>query len=211
MTVNDLWHSQDERAWAQALERYMRYVKPADVELVHELEPLDLERVRQLDAQGWYDFLFHKYFRWKYTAPNRLATTRRSLSKYVENGTLDELFRIKEQLFSLPKQEIEQGLRVASSVRGLGIAGASGLLALMYPEQFATVDQFVVKALREVDGLPERAALQRMNPEGLRPSDGVVLIQIMREKAAENNHTFGTDTWTPKKIDEILWTYGRPR
>jgi hypothetical protein len=39
-----------------------------------------------------------------------------------------------------------------------------------------------VKALREVEGLPQRAALE------------------------ENNRTFKVDSWTPKKIDEILWT-----
>jgi hypothetical protein len=209
MTITELWHSSDERAWNEALERYMRFVKPADVGLVRNLEPLDLERVRLLDAQGWYDFIYHEYFRWKYTAANRLATTRKSLSKYVEFGTLDELLSIKDRLFSLPKQDIEQALRVASSIRGLGIAGASGLLTLMYPENFGTVDQFVVKALREVDDLPQRQALERMNPEGLKPSDGAILIQIMRDKAADNNRKFMTDVWTPKKIDEILWTYGR--
>ena len=40
----------------------MRFVKPADAELIRELEPLNLERIRELDAQGWYDFLFDKYF-----------------------------------------------------------------------------------------------------------------------------------------------------
>ncbi len=209
MTINELWHSSDERAWNEALERYMRFVKPADVGLVRNLEPLDLERVRLLDAQGWYAFLYHEYFRWKYTAANRLATTRKSLSKYVELGTLDELLSIKDRLFSLPKQDIGQALRVASSIRGLGIAGASGLLTLMYPDNFGTVDQFVVKALREVDDLPQRHALERMNPEGLKPADGAILIQIMRDKAADNNRKFMTDVWTPKKIDEILWTYGR--
>jgi hypothetical protein len=209
VTINELWYSRDENAWLQALQRYMRYVKPADVELVRELEPLDLGKVRQLDVQGWYDFLYHKYFRWKYTAPNRLATTRRSLAKYVETGTLDELFSIKEQLLSFPTHDIARWLRIASSIRGLGIAGASGLLTLMYPEHFGTVDQFVVKALRQVDDLPQRTDLERMNPDGLKLSDGVVLIQIMREKAAENNRVFRTSTWTPKKIDEILWTYGR--
>lgn len=209
VTINELWHSRDENAWLQALERYMGYVKSTDIELVRELEPLDVDRVRQLDPQGWYDFLYHKYFRWKYTAPNRLATTRGSLAKYVETGTLDELFSIKEQLLSLPTHDIAQGLRIASSIRGLGIAGASGLLTLMYPEHFGTVDQFVVKALREVDDLPQRPAFERMNPDGLKLSDGVVLIQVMREKAAENNRVFGTSRWTPKKIDEILWTYGR--
>ena len=209
MTINELWHSGNAHAWNQALERYMRFVKPADVELIRELEPLNLERIRELDAQGWYDFLFDKYFRWKYTAANRLATTRRSLSKYAENGRIDELLSIKERLLSFPKRDIKQGLLIASSIHGLGIAGASGLLTLMYPVEFGTVDQFVVKALRQVEGLPQRAALERMNPEGLKPTDGVILIQIMRDKSAENNRTFTMDSWTPKKIDEILWTYGR--
>jgi len=209
MTINELWHSGNAHAWNQALERYMRFVKPADVELIRELEPLNLERIRELDAQGWYDFLFDKYFRWKYTAANRLATTRRSLSKYTENGRLDELLSIKERLLSFPKRDIKQGLLIATSIHGLGIAGASGLLTLMYPDQFGTVDQFVVKALRQVEGLPQRAALERMNPEGLKPTDGVILIQIMRDKAVENNRAFTMDSWTPKKIDEILWTYGR--
>jgi hypothetical protein len=94
VTINELWHSGNAHAWNQALERYMRFVKPADVELIRELEPLNLERIRELDAQGWYDFLFDKYFRWKYTAANRLATTRRSLSKYTQNGRIDELLSI---------------------------------------------------------------------------------------------------------------------
>ncbi len=209
MTINELWHSSNTHAWNQALERYMRFVKPADAELIRELEPLNLERIRELDAQGWYDFMFDKYFRWKYTAANRLATTRRSLSKYTENGRLDELLSIKERLLSFPKRDIKQGLLIATSIHGLGIAGASGLLTLMYPDQFGTVDQFVVKALREVEGLPQRAALERMNPEGLKLPDGEILIEIMRHKSAENNRIFTMACWTPKKIDEILWTYGR--
>jgi hypothetical protein len=53
---------------------------------------------------------------------------------------------------------------IASQIRGLGTAGASGLLALMYPTHFGTVDQFVVKGLQQVDDLLEKAALGRMNP-----------------------------------------------
>ena len=87
-------------------------------------------------------------------------------------------------------------------------SGRAGLLTLMYPDQFGTVDQFVVKALREVEGLRQRAALERMNPEGLKLPDGVILIEIMRDKSAENNRIFTMTSWTPKKIDEILWTYG---
>ena len=209
MNVNELWHSRDERVWAEALDRYWGLIKPADLSLVRELEPLNVNAVRQLAPREWYDFLHEKYFRWKYTAPNRLATTRKALRTYVETETLDDLYRIKQELFDFDIQDIAAGLRIASSIRGLGIAGASGLLALLYPTGFATVDQFVVKALRDVEGLTEHQLLERMNPEGLKPSDGAVLIRIMRAKAVELNRLFGTDVWMPKKIDEILWTYGR--
>ncbi|MFW6027899.1 MAG: hypothetical protein ACOC91_03740, partial [bacterium] len=93
--------------------------------------------------------------------------------------------------------------------RGLGTAGASGLLALMYPRKFGTVDQFAVKALRQVNGLPEAAALARMTPESLSIRDGVLIIGILRRKAADNNRMFKSNAWTPRKLDKVLWTYGR--
>jgi hypothetical protein len=48
-----------------------------------------------------------------------------------------------------------------------------------------------------------------MNPDGLTDRDGVLLIAILRRKAQENNVAFGSDAWTPRKIDKIFWTYGR--
>ena len=48
-----------------------------------------------------------------------------------------------------------------------------------------------------------------MKPDSLTVKDGVVLIEIMRRKAAANNRLLGTDSWTPRKIDKVLWTYGR--
>ena len=48
-----------------------------------------------------------------------------------------------------------------------------------------------------------------MNPESLTNNDGVILVEIMREKAEELNRNFNTDFWTPRKIDMILWSFGR--
>ncbi len=79
----------------------------------------------------------------------------------------------------------------------------------MYPATFATVDQFVVKALRNVGNLPDADALAKMNPENLSITNGVKLIGIMARKAAEINRLLGSNAWTPRKIDQILWTYGR--
>ena len=69
--------------------------------------------------------------------------------------------------------------------------------------------QFVVKALRAVRGLSEARDVARMNPDSLSLRDAVLLISIMRRKAEENNRLFGTSDWTPRKIDKVLWTYGR--
>lgn len=209
ITIDELWNSSDSGAWANALRRYWEFVKLSNIELERDMDALDLDYLRQLDAQGWYDFLRDRYFRWKYTAHNRYATTTRNLRRYLEDRALGELHSIKLQLLSLNFSDIGCGLRMAQAIRGLGTAGASGLLALMYPQVFGTVDQFVVKALRDIRDLPEADVLARMDEGSLTTADGVTLIQIMQRKAAEINRLFGTREWTPRKIDKILWTYGR--
>ena len=93
------------------------------------------------------------------------------------------------------------------------------MLALMFPQQFGTVDEFMVLALAEVHGLPEEERLQELARRiklaktsgksfALSHRDGVMLIEIMRRKAAENNHLFRTKFWTPRKIDKVLWACG---
>ena len=79
----------------------------------------------------------------------------------------------------------------------------------MFPAAFGTADQFVVKALRSVEDLPESSALAKMKPEQLTLADVAALIAIMRRKAAENNQAFRTSSWTPRMVDKVLWTYGR--
>lgn len=210
LSVDELWRSSDPAAWDTALERYWEFVQPGNRELERAIDRLDLERIRGLGAQEWYDFLRQEYFRWKFTAPNRYATTTSHLAKYLaEPDGLQRLHSIKCRLLAIDPKDIRAGLTIAREIKGLGASGASGLLALMYPATFATVDQFVVKALRQVDGLPEAEALAKMKPEALRSEDGVTLITVMARKAAENNRLFSTVSWTPRKIDQILWTYGR--
>lgn len=209
MDINELWHSSDPQKWDRALNRYWTFVKAGNLELEKALEELELERIWNLSAAGWYEFLRDEYFRWKYTAPNRYVTTTRQLKRYVDENAQIELFRIKELLLKVDCSDVRSALATACQIRGLGTAGGSGLLALMYPKSFGTVDQFAVKALRTIPDLPERPILVRMKPATLRISDAVVLIDIMRRKAASNNQLFETTDWTPRKIDKVLWTYGR--
>jgi hypothetical protein len=204
-----LWRSRNVRLWEEALARYWDFVQPRNVELERRLEALDVARIRQLDERGWYDFLLNEYFRWKYTAPNRYGSTTKQLRRYVDAAALGVLASIKDRLFAFDLADIAAGLAIASEIRGLGPAGASGLLALLFPAAFGTADQFVVKALRSIPELPEAPRVAKMNPEQLTLGDATVLIAVMRRKAAQNNKAFRMSTWTPRMVDKVLWTYGR--
>jgi hypothetical protein len=158
-----------------------------------------------MNVETFYLFLHDTYFVWKYTAKNRLATTRAQLKRHLTDITT--LAEIQNELFSFDKAQIRTGLEIASRIRGLGIAGASGLLSVLFPDYFGTVDQFVVKSLLRINELNELENLVRMRPEALTLADGVVLEQLLRAKADELNRIFQTCTWTPRKIDKILWAY----
>lgn len=209
LSIDHLWHQGMRGDWHGALERYWDFVLPRNVELEKELEQIPLEFLRGLDAQGWYDFLRQEYFRWKYTAPNRYATTTAHLAKHCSPAGMEALERVRLGLLVHDPKDIAGGLRLVCQIKGLGTAGASGLLALVFPRHYGTVDQFAVEALRQVDGLPEAATLARMNPMGLTEKDAVVLIGIMQRKAAELTREFGED-WTPRMVDKVLWTIGHP-
>lgn len=79
----------------------------------------------------------------------------------------------------------------------------------MYPHIYGTVDQFAAKALAQIPSLPEASLIQQLRPEKLGLDDAVILIGIMQRKAAELNEVFQLSTWTPRRIDKVLWTYGR--
>ena len=169
------------------------------------MDALRPDDVRHLDADQWYDWLLHKYFFWKYTAPNRYATTTKYLKRQASANGRHHLLTIRDRVLACENAGIQDALHAATQFGGLGPSGASGLLALLFPARFGTVDQFVVGALRRVRYLPERDQLERMNPESLTIAHGVVLVEIMRRKAVSLNELFNTSGWTPRKIDKILW------
>lgn len=208
LAINDLWDSVNEQEWKDALERYWGYLKPENLKLERALLNFSPELLKKWDAEQWYRFLRDIYFPWKYTAANRLAQTTMRLNRYEEEGRLAYLHGIKGRLLRLNPSHIGECLEIAESIDGLGPAGASGLLAWLYPKWFGCADQFVVKALAaEVQSLTERVQVLAMlrHADSLTDKDAMLLIAIMRKKALGLNKKFGTDAWTPRKIDMILW------
>ena len=210
MKTSKLWDSSKESDWQNHLDRYWTFVKSSHLAIEKEFDSFDVNVLHDLNKKEWYEFLKNKYFYWKFTAPNRYKTTTNQLKKYLgPDDNLDNLYAIKQKLFQFDKEDIETGLKIAQQIRGLGPAGASGLLAVLFPSHFATVDQFVVKALSDVKYLPERKIITNMNPEQLKIKDGAILTSIMRKKAADLNQQFSTNRWTPRKVDMVLWVSSR--
>jgi len=205
MNINQLWTSSNQTEWENLLTIYWSRVEENRMAIEKELNDLQVETIANMNSQEWYDFLYNKYFFWKYTTPNRIITTRYHLKKYILNEKLDELDLVRKGILTLDLDEIKDALTLVCQIKGLGIAGASGLLALLYPHKFATVDQFVVYALGEVES--KKNLVEKMNPEGLTLPNGVVLIQIIKDKAFELNMANTTDFWTPRKVDMALWSY----
>jgi len=198
-----LWHCQDESSWKTALSEYWNCVKPCNRVIEEQLNNLNVSTAS--DIEDWYSFLLCKYIPWKYTNfLQRKRTEARIIKAYASDR--QKLRGIVAQLFCFNHHDIHEGLTLANKIAGIGVAGASGLLAILFPESFGTVDRFVVAGLSRIKNLPQAGRLQSMNPKKtLRISDGVLLIEIMREKARELNSLFVTDFWTPRKIDMILW------
>jgi hypothetical protein len=203
MHINEFWYSTNQKDWLNALDNYWASIGENNIQLEQEMDNLEPNNVQNMNQQEWYNFLLNKYFRWKYQ-PNRYATTTKYFKKYQEENRLNELYDIKNQIFAFDKENIMLGLKI--KIEGMGVPGRSGLLSLLFPNYFGTVDQFVVKALRNIEDLPEKEQLLRMKPEKLEIDDGIILIRIMRQKSIELNNLFGTNFWTPRKIDMILWS-----
>ena len=207
--INYLWNNGTQQDWQNELDKYYNVVKPSNVAVEQELDNLDVELVKNMTVNEFYNFLHDKYFVWKYTDSRWFKTTISNLEKYLIEDNMFELEEIHHLMFKYNPENIGNCLRNAQRIRGLGIAGASGLLSLLFPKYFGTVDQFVVKSLLSIEGLTEHETLKAINPDSIKLKEGVLLVEIMKNKAVELNKIFNTDTWTPRKIDKILWSIDR--
>jgi hypothetical protein len=102
-------------------------------------------------------------------------------------------------------------LGIVDEVYQFGIPSASGLLSLLFPSHFGTVDRFAVESLQRIEEFKDDTTIQGIKPKTISLDDAVRAISIMRGKALENNRLFGTDYWTARKIDMVLYATREPR
>lgn len=87
MNINEIWQSEDEEIWKKALTEAM-VETGRDNCIETKLSRINIDYVSQLEVEDFYDFLYDSYFVWKYTAKNRLATSRSHSAGRLEILTL---------------------------------------------------------------------------------------------------------------------------
>ena len=97
MNIIRLWNEGSKTDWENALAEY--YKVPSvkrNLELEKRMDKLNSDSIRNLNVEAFYQFLHKEYFVWKYTAKNRLATTRKQLERYETEGmsTLKKYIKI---------------------------------------------------------------------------------------------------------------------
>lgn len=204
MKINEIWNSKEISVWKDALAEATKETE-RDNSIETKMSKLNVEYIQHLPVEDFYSFLHDDYFVWKYTAKHRLTTTRNSLKKY-END-MNELREIQDGLFSFDLSDTESGLKTARKIHGLGVSGASGLLALLFPSYFGTVDEMVVRALLTCDEYRDDAIIKAINPQDIIINEAVYLIEQFKKKAHELNALSNEYCWRPRDIDVILWHF----
>jgi hypothetical protein len=57
LRMQDVWGSTSASVWEQGLEDYWKYVRASLLALEREIQQLNPESVRSMDAEQWYTFL----------------------------------------------------------------------------------------------------------------------------------------------------------
>lgn len=207
-SIQDVWTSGDESIWLAQIATYWERVGGQKKKaLEEELDSLKIQSVRDFTNEEWRDFLAIKYIPWKHSpGPFWASIQKKFIAKYESAESLNRLSANKRRIFGSSPEMIIDLLRTVDEIYQFGIPSASGLLSLLFPLHFGTVDRFAMESLQRIEEFKNDLAIQRIDSKNIRLGDAVRAISIMRAKALENNRIFKTNYWTSRRIDMVLWS-----
>lgn len=86
MNIKDLWESQNEQDWRDALDGYWEIPSVRrNRSLERSMCSIDPQEVKAFGPREWYEFLMEKYFRWKFTECGYLWKNQKRLLGVREN------------------------------------------------------------------------------------------------------------------------------
>lgn len=203
--INKIWHSNDKDLWNQGILEYYYMIENVKNEQYIENISREPSKVKNMNGDEVFEFLHDHYFEWKYTACNRLANCIKWLDeadkKDYFRGDLKNVINSIFELVEFDPSNYKKIISKAKKIPGIGISGASGLVSILFPDKYATVDQYLVKALNCIEQ-PEfdYMIIEKMvdKPDDLTISNACDLQLILQKKAKEIG-------LVPRQIDMVLW------
>jgi hypothetical protein len=220
MNMKELWNSFDQVAWDYAeCQLYNSRIKVENVELERNLERDGLrDKIAAMGPEEFLNWLRDRYFPWKFTGPE-LSAQLRSLSGHWAGGStgIAAIERVRGILVNPSGRTKPEMIKIVDEIKGLSVIGASGLLALTYPEVYGTVDVKVVKSFHALGMFTDvPLKLVRSKDKKGRPRStekatisapmAARMMDVMDIKGKELNRAFGNiNKWKPRSIDRVLW------
>lgn len=138
----------------------------------------------KVKANGYLSFNdFYQICMWKSARPKK---------RYLTNKNIVE--KISKRAF-LEKDEINR-IKILCELDGVGIATASAILTIIYPEKYAVIDIRDLEALNKILGIKINETISIIT--------WTKYLEIMRNLAKENNVT-------PREIDMALFAMHREK
>lgn len=206
MDISALWNSKERTDWENALLSYQTAVNKGNVEIEQKLNNMTTDDFKKMSGQDFYRFLVDDYALWKYTDGRIRSRVQSAVEEYHQMCGNSEFNKILDGIFLIAPDDIYLHLTNITRIKGIGVAGASGILSLVFPRYFGTVDRFAVENLQRVyseDSFYGKK-LHKIDPQNISTYDAAEVIRIYREKAEVLYEAFGI--WTPRMVDMVLWS-----
>jgi hypothetical protein len=211
--IRDVWTSKDNSVWCSQIDAYWKHIeKQRKIALEEEMNNLNCQVISESSVGVWREFLATKYIPWKHKpGPFWRSIQTKFLAQYAAQEQQDLLATLKSRIFACTPEKTRDLLEIVDEIYQFDMPSASGLLSLLFPSHFGTVDRFAIQSLQRIEEFKDDTKVQRIDPKDISLDDAVHAISIMRVKALENNNLFGTDYWTARRIDMVLYITREPK
>src|SRR5258708_7915240 len=152
-SIRDVWTSEDKSVWSSQIQAYWKYIeKQRKTSLEEEMGNLKWRLIAEATDDAWREFLAIKYIPWKHQpSPFWQSIQSKFLARYAAKEQQVLLAGIKRRIFAYGPEKTRELLSVVDEIYQFGIPSASGLLSLLFPSYFGTVDRFAVQSLQRIE------------------------------------------------------------
>ncbi len=186
---------------------YMNNVTHSEIEI--KFDNYNEITFQNMDNREWLTFIRDEYQTWKHTN----GMVRAKLKRIVSEVDGQIICEIHSTLLSSDKVDIQNNLQLFCDLPGFGPPSASGVLSLMFPTHFGTVDRRVIGTFKQCQNSDIRDRLAKLIDRYERNSgnmwfsvpEAALVIQVYRDAAEELSRRSGV-TWTPRMVDKALWS-----